>query len=186
MPQRRDEHRARRPALYDPLWLLARQWQIGEFQGEDNGSPAAAQWHGESARFTRYAPGALADRAAVAGQAIRRPRPSRSRRSSSANRCDRGPTALERLRLAADAGRHFLRVLGQQFTVARLRRRRARGVPVGARSSDAERQQLDAESLAFVASDGRDVRPTGGSCIRPSAHRFVRRRRSHAFTATGS
>ena len=26
--------------LYDPLWLLARQWQIGEFQGEDNGSPA--------------------------------------------------------------------------------------------------------------------------------------------------
>ena len=26
--------------IYDPLWLLARQWQIGEFQGEDNGSPA--------------------------------------------------------------------------------------------------------------------------------------------------
>ena len=25
--------------VYDPLWMLARQWQLGEFQGEDNGSP---------------------------------------------------------------------------------------------------------------------------------------------------
>ena len=28
--------------IYDPLWLLARQWQVGEFQGEDNGSPATS------------------------------------------------------------------------------------------------------------------------------------------------
>jgi hypothetical protein len=27
----------------DPLWLLARQWQFGEFRGEDAGSPAFAQ-----------------------------------------------------------------------------------------------------------------------------------------------
>jgi len=25
--------------IYDPLWLLARQWQLGELQGEDNGTP---------------------------------------------------------------------------------------------------------------------------------------------------
>lgn len=25
--------------IADPLWMLARQWQFGEFQGEDNGSP---------------------------------------------------------------------------------------------------------------------------------------------------
>ena len=30
--------------IYDPLWLLARQWQLGEFQGEDNGSPIMARW----------------------------------------------------------------------------------------------------------------------------------------------
>lgn len=54
--------------IYDPLWLLARQWQIGEFQGEDNGSPAVAQWRGESARFTRYSPGPLAPRATADGQ----------------------------------------------------------------------------------------------------------------------
>ena len=23
--------------IYDPLWLLPRQWQFGEFEGEDNG-----------------------------------------------------------------------------------------------------------------------------------------------------
>ena len=25
--------------LHDPLWLLTRQWQLGEFHGEDVGSP---------------------------------------------------------------------------------------------------------------------------------------------------
>jgi hypothetical protein len=25
--------------VHDPLWLLGRQWQVGEFQGEDAGSP---------------------------------------------------------------------------------------------------------------------------------------------------
>ena len=46
--------------IYDPLWLLARQWQLGEFQGEDNGSPVMARWRGESARLTRYHSGAIA------------------------------------------------------------------------------------------------------------------------------
>jgi len=27
----------------DPLWMLARQWQMGEFKGEDNGSPVQAE-----------------------------------------------------------------------------------------------------------------------------------------------
>jgi len=46
--------------IYDPLWLLARQWQLGEFQGEDTGSPVAARWRGESAPLTRYHSGAIA------------------------------------------------------------------------------------------------------------------------------
>ncbi|MEU2613908.1 hypothetical protein ABZ570_20325 [Micromonospora sp. NPDC007271] len=44
----------------DPLWLLARQWQLGEFTGEDGGSPVAARVHAEVARFTRYRPGPYA------------------------------------------------------------------------------------------------------------------------------
>ena len=45
--------------VYDPLWLLARQWQLGEFQGEDNGSPVMARWRAESAQLTRYYAGAI-------------------------------------------------------------------------------------------------------------------------------
>ena len=29
--------------IADPLWLLGRQWQFGEFVGEDNGSPVRAK-----------------------------------------------------------------------------------------------------------------------------------------------
>src|SRR5688572_18533620 len=25
--------------IHDPLWMLDRQWQLGEFEGEDSGSP---------------------------------------------------------------------------------------------------------------------------------------------------
>ncbi|PWR17100.1 hypothetical protein DKT69_02055 [Micromonospora sicca] len=44
----------------DPLWLLARQWQLGEFTGEDAGSPVSARVHARAARFTRYQPGPYA------------------------------------------------------------------------------------------------------------------------------
>ncbi|MBM0259449.1 hypothetical protein [Micromonospora sp. 4G55] len=44
----------------DPLWLLARQWQLGEFTGEDTGSPVAARVHARTAAFTRYRPGPTA------------------------------------------------------------------------------------------------------------------------------
>lgn len=36
--------------IRDPLWFLARQWQFGEFQGEDAGSPAYIQF---SANFSK-------------------------------------------------------------------------------------------------------------------------------------
>ena len=29
--------------IHDPFWLLARQWQVGEFQGEDSGTPIMAR-----------------------------------------------------------------------------------------------------------------------------------------------
>lgn len=33
--------------FYDPLWALARQWQVGEFEGEDNGSPVTVRIRAE-------------------------------------------------------------------------------------------------------------------------------------------
>ena len=41
-------------AVRDPLWFLARQWQIGEFLGEDAGSPATVTLRTREGRFTSW------------------------------------------------------------------------------------------------------------------------------------
>jgi hypothetical protein len=41
----------------DPLWMLARQWQVGEFLGSDAGSPVQAVFAGEQQSVTTYCPG---------------------------------------------------------------------------------------------------------------------------------
>jgi hypothetical protein len=43
--------------IYDPVWLLARQWQVGEFAAEDAGSPVSVELLGASARLTYVALG---------------------------------------------------------------------------------------------------------------------------------
>jgi hypothetical protein len=52
-----DFSRSIQARIADPLWLLARQWQMGEFKGEDAGSPVKTQLAMETTRLTRYAPG---------------------------------------------------------------------------------------------------------------------------------
>jgi hypothetical protein len=49
--------------VHDPLWLLARQWQVGEFAGKNAGSPITAQVQWTTAAFDRYAPGAATPQA---------------------------------------------------------------------------------------------------------------------------
>src|SRR6185437_7506384 len=46
--------------VHDPLWLLARQWQFGEFAGKDVGSPLTAQVQWTTAAFDRYSSGTSA------------------------------------------------------------------------------------------------------------------------------
>jgi hypothetical protein len=41
----------------DPLWFLARQWQMGEFLGDDAGSPIQATMGVEQRSITTYRPG---------------------------------------------------------------------------------------------------------------------------------
>lgn len=48
----------------DPLWMLTRQWQFGEFQGEDAGSPAWVQMKGRTAPFVGWRPRVGAGQAA--------------------------------------------------------------------------------------------------------------------------
>jgi hypothetical protein len=54
--------------VQDPLWMLGRQWQFGEFQGEDAGSPIQADVRLESSPLTAYAPAIPAAGSKIAGQ----------------------------------------------------------------------------------------------------------------------
>jgi hypothetical protein len=42
-PRTRSFERSLRAEVRDPLWLLTRQWQLGEFQADDAGSPVSSQ-----------------------------------------------------------------------------------------------------------------------------------------------
>ena len=102
--------------IYDPLWLLARQWQFGEFQGEDNGAPVMAVWRAESAPLTRYHSGAIApdNRVDAPNYDPRRmPLESLVEREAVRPAVDQ-TTQPEKLRLAAEAGQQFLRMLELQ------------------------------------------------------------------------
>jgi hypothetical protein len=56
-PRTADFARSLRAEVRDPLWMLSRQWQLGEFQADDAGSPIETRLHVESRRLTRYRPG---------------------------------------------------------------------------------------------------------------------------------
>ena len=51
-PRRADFTRALKAEVRDPLWLITRQWQMGEFIGEDAGSPVTAKvaWKSDSVK----------------------------------------------------------------------------------------------------------------------------------------
>jgi hypothetical protein len=42
--------------VHDPLWLLGRQWQFREFEGEDTGSPVAVRLQYATTHLSRWAP----------------------------------------------------------------------------------------------------------------------------------
>ncbi|MFI9766220.1 hypothetical protein ACIHJG_05055 [Streptomyces sp. NPDC052415] len=47
--------------VHDPLWLLTRQWQFGEFTAQDAGSPAVVRMSGSSAPLDAWRPAGAAD-----------------------------------------------------------------------------------------------------------------------------
>jgi hypothetical protein len=53
-PRTTEFDRALKAEVRDALWMLARQWQLGEFRGEDAGSPVSATFHLQTTRPTRY------------------------------------------------------------------------------------------------------------------------------------
>lgn len=135
--------------VFDPLWLLARQWQVGEFEGEDSGSPVQARWRGTSAPLSRLLPGAAQpgapirpqpyDPAALPLEAAVERRPVRAA----------GPfDASSSIRLAAESGLHFLRLLEAQ-PLSRSYRAEFIALHALEGPGEAERAALDAESLSY-------------------------------------
>lgn len=55
-PRSTDFSRALRAEIYDPAWMLARQWQFGEFAGEDSGSVVLARVASRAAPLDRFGP----------------------------------------------------------------------------------------------------------------------------------
>jgi hypothetical protein len=102
--------------VHDPLWLLARQWQVGEFAGRDVGSPVSVEVTSTAAPLDRYVTGTEAvrpyDRRVPLEVVVERERV-------------RPSSAASDLRQAAEAGLHFFRLMEAAHltapTLARLR-----------------------------------------------------------------
>ncbi len=169
--------------VYDPLWLLTRQWQFGEFQGEDNGSPVIARWRGESARLTRYHSGAIAPDTRVDAPSYDASMPLETVVERERTLPTNQIVKLEKLRLAGDAGQQFLRMLEQMRDQGMLSRdyREAfiRQYPFSELTTE-QRATLDGDSLSYfdlMASrvpDGRrlyaefNATGAGGLVIKPT------------------
>lgn len=56
-PRTADYSRSLRAEVRDALWMLSRQWQLGEFEADDAGSPITAKLQLETSRLSAYEPG---------------------------------------------------------------------------------------------------------------------------------
>src|SRR3954454_8008570 len=59
-PRSVDFTRSLRAEVRDPLWFLTRQWQYGEFEGEDAGSPIDARIAYRTSTLDGFAAGSIA------------------------------------------------------------------------------------------------------------------------------
>lgn len=56
LPRDASLERSLQAQVRDPAWMLARQWQVGEFLGADAGSPVQATLAGQLQTMTTYCP----------------------------------------------------------------------------------------------------------------------------------
>jgi hypothetical protein len=92
--------------VHDPLWLLGRQWQFREFEGEDTGSPVAVRMQYATTHLSCWAPG-------ITGTTSRPWSPAEEPLETLIER-EAQPTVG--LRAAAEAGMHFLAMLDEAKT----------------------------------------------------------------------
>jgi len=141
-----DMNEAVHARIYDPLWMLARQWQAAEFQGEDTGSPVLARWRGDSAPITRYYAGAITKDTSIS--AMRYDAKSMPLEALVERQPLHKPTNGGSLRLAVESGMHFLRMLDAQ-PMSRSYRADFLKLYAVLPPTDAELKSVDAETLSY-------------------------------------
>src|SRR5688500_4836510 len=55
-PRTHNFDRALQAEIRDALWMLTKQWQMGEFKGDDAGSPVTSKVYLETTRLNKYKP----------------------------------------------------------------------------------------------------------------------------------
>jgi hypothetical protein len=133
--------------VYDPAWLLARQWQLGEFQGEDAGSPVSVRLEGETAALVRWRPRGGPPRDLPRGPAT----PLAALVERETYPAEPQIVAGWSLRLAVESGLHFLRLLAGAVKHAERRARyRKRYLELYPFRAPAAGEKLDAAALRYA------------------------------------
>lgn len=94
--------------IRDPLWMLSRQWQIGEFEGHDGGSAVQVLLETESTVLNWFHPGPLREADGSSGRPYN---PTGTPLEVLVERERVRRPQVQNLDLAAEAGLHFLRLL---------------------------------------------------------------------------
>lgn len=131
--------------IYDPLWLLARQWQLGELQGDDNGTPVSARLRAECAELTRYLPKNSAAKP-VKFDPKKVPLETFVEREA----VHPQPGTLVRLRVIVEAGQHFLRLMARASYGTKYHQGFLTAFPLPTRS-EALAADVDTEAQRFLA-----------------------------------
>ncbi|MFF2949754.1 hypothetical protein ACFVVU_00155 [Kitasatospora sp. NPDC057965] len=114
-PRTTSFERALRAEVRDPLWMLTRQWQLGEFRGTDAGSPVTATYSVATSVPSRFRPGS------GAAEALPNDRPLEVVAERRALPFAFGPDPISfDLRLAI--GRRWMKLLGPQLGLKQLRK----------------------------------------------------------------
>jgi hypothetical protein len=135
-PRSKDFSLALQANVRDPLWMLARQWQVGEFEGDDAGSLVAARLELDVAPINRYQPGPAGnpqpyDLSQIPLEALVEQEPVR-------------PAEGGGLRLAAEAGLYFMRLLKEADLEDRYRAEYLARYPLP------ELEEIDVDSQRFL------------------------------------